>query len=55
MKTVREVTYQLLRNFGLTTAFGNVGPTEEIFLKNFPSDFRYVLALQEASSMMRLS
>jgi benzoylformate decarboxylase len=49
MKTVRDITYQLLREFGLTTVFGNVGSTEETFLKNFPSDFRYVLALQEAS------
>lgn len=48
-KTVREVTYQLLRQVGLTTIFGNVGSTEETFLKNFLSDFRYVLALQEAS------
>jgi benzoylformate decarboxylase len=35
--------------FGLTTFFGNVGSTEETFLKNFPADFRYVLAPQEAS------
>jgi benzoylformate decarboxylase len=49
MKTVRDVTYELLREFGLTTIFGNVGSTEETFLKNFPSDFRYILALQEAS------
>ena len=49
MKTVRDVTYQLFREFGLTTIFGNVGSTEETFLKNFPSDFRYILALQEAS------
>jgi benzoylformate decarboxylase len=49
MKTVRDVTYQLLREFGLTTIFGNVGSTEETFLKNFPSDFRYILALHEAS------
>jgi benzoylformate decarboxylase len=49
MKSVRDVTYQLLRELGLTTVFGNVGSTEETFLKNFPSDFRYVLALQEAS------
>jgi len=49
MTTVRDVTYQLLREFGLTTVFGNVGSTEETFLKSFPSDFRYVLALQEAS------
>jgi benzoylformate decarboxylase len=49
MKTVRDVTYQLLRELGLTTVFGNVGSTEETFLKIFPKDFRYVLALQEAS------
>ncbi len=47
--TVRDVTYGLLRAYGLTTLFGNVGSTEETFLANFPSDFRYVLALQEAS------
>ena len=49
MQSVRDVTYQLLRDLGLTTIFGNVGSTEETFLKNFPSDFRYVLAPQEAS------
>jgi len=48
-QSVLDVTYQLLRECGLTTFFGNVGSTEETFLKNFPSDFRYVLALQEAS------
>src|SRR3954447_21838088 len=47
--TVRDVTYELLRTYGLTTIFGNVGSTEEPFLADFPSDFRYVLALQEAS------
>jgi benzoylformate decarboxylase len=49
MQSVRDVTYQLLRELGLTTIFGNVGSTEETFLKNFPSYFRYVLAPQEAS------
>ena len=47
--TVRDATFDLLRACGLTTIFGNVGSTEETFLKNFPSDFRYVLGLQEAS------
>jgi benzoylformate decarboxylase len=47
--TVRDITYELLRAHGLTTIFGNVGSTEETFLANFPSDFRYVLGLQEAS------
>jgi benzoylformate decarboxylase len=49
MKTVRDVTYELLRECGITTIFGHVGSTEETFLKNFPSDFRYILGLQEAS------
>jgi len=47
--TVRTVTYELLRSLGLTTVFGNPGSTEETFLQEFPADFRYVLALQEAS------
>lgn len=49
MRTVKEVTYDLLRQLGLTTIVGNPGSTEETFLKNFPDDFHYVLALQEAS------
>ena len=47
--TVRSVTYDLLRSLGLTTVFGNPGSTEEPFLQEFPGDFSYVLALQEAS------
>jgi benzoylformate decarboxylase len=46
---VREATFGLLRGLGLTTVFGNPGSTEETFLKDFPDDFRFVLALQEAS------
>src|ERR1700754_3059745 len=49
VKTVQDVTYDLLRSLGLTTVFGNPGSTEETFLKNFPDDFTYVLGLQEAS------
>jgi benzoylformate decarboxylase len=49
--TVQEATYELLRRLGLTTIFGNPGSTEEPFLKNYPSDFQYVLALQEASAV----
>jgi benzoylformate decarboxylase len=47
--TVWDVTYDLLRELGLTTMFGNPGSTEQTFLKNFPDDFHYVLGLQEAS------
>ncbi|WP_371347891.1 benzoylformate decarboxylase [Ancylobacter sp. IITR112] len=49
--TVRSVTYDLLRELGLTTFFGNPGSTEETFLKEFPADFTYHLALQEASAI----
>ncbi len=49
--TVREATYDLLRQLGLTTIFGNPGSTEEPFLRDFPADFTYVLGLQEASVM----
>src|ERR687890_2861689 len=51
MATVREVTYDLLRDLGMTTIFGNPGSTELPFLRDFPDDFRYVLALQEASAL----
>lgn len=51
MTTVHEATYDLLRSLGMTTMFGNPGSTEEPFLKNFPADFTYVLALQEASAV----
>lgn len=36
------------RERGMTTMFGNPGSTELPMLKEFPDDFRYVLALQEA-------
>ena len=49
--SVQEATYELLRQLGLTTIFGNPGSTELSFLKNFPPDFQYVLALQEASAV----
>ncbi|SCG40691.1 benzoylformate decarboxylase [Micromonospora inositola] len=51
MATVRDTTYNLLRDLGLTTVFGNPGSTEEPFLRNFPADFQYVHALQEAAAV----
>jgi benzoylformate decarboxylase len=48
VKTVREATYELLRERGMTTLFGNPGSTELPMLSDFPGDFRYVLGLQEA-------
>ncbi len=47
MKTVRNVTYELLRRNGINKVFGNPGSNELPFLKNFPKDFDYVLALHE--------
>ncbi|HEY9228976.1 MAG TPA: thiamine pyrophosphate-binding protein, partial [Gemmatimonadaceae bacterium] len=49
--TVQEATYDLLRRLDMTTVFGNLGSTEQPFLKNFPKDFQYVLALQETSAV----
>ncbi|HEX2391857.1 MAG TPA: benzoylformate decarboxylase [Solirubrobacterales bacterium] len=48
MPTVREATFDLFRAHGMTTMFGNPGSTELPMLAEFPSDFRYVLGLQEA-------
>jgi benzoylformate decarboxylase len=50
LSTVREVTYQLLRDLGMTVIFGNPGSTELPFLRDMPADFRYVLGLHERSA-----
>src|SRR3954452_18883242 len=47
MTTVLESVYEFLRARGMTTVFGNPGSTELPFLAEFPSDFTYVLGLQE--------
>ena len=46
--TVREAVIHLLRGFGCTTMFGNPGSTELPLFRDWPSDFRYVLGLQES-------
>jgi benzoylformate decarboxylase len=46
--TVREALFAQLRDFGLTTLFGNPGSTELPMYRDFPADFRYVLGLQES-------
>jgi benzoylformate decarboxylase len=51
MATVQTVFFEVARRLGLTTIFGNPGSTEETLLKNFPDDFRYVLALHEAPAV----
>ncbi|MCW2953568.1 MAG: hypothetical protein JWQ48_2738, partial [Conexibacter sp.] len=48
MTSVRDAAFELFRERGMTTIFGNPGSTELPMLKQFPSDFRYVLGLQEA-------
>jgi benzoylformate decarboxylase len=48
-KTVRDVTFDLLRQLDMRVIFGNPGSTEQPFLQDFPADFEYVLGLQEAS------
>jgi len=46
--SVRQATFGLLRAFGMTTVFGNPGSTELRMFRDWPSDFRYVLGLQES-------
>jgi benzoylformate decarboxylase len=46
--TVREATIELMRRLGITKIFGNPGSTELPMLRDFPSDFSYVLGLHEA-------
>src|SRR3954467_14042593 len=48
MSSVRDAAFDLFRAHGMTTIFGNPGSTELPMLADFPSDFRYVLGLQEA-------
>lgn len=48
MLTVRDATSALLRELGMTTVFGNPGSTELPMFRDFPSDFKYVMGLQES-------
>lgn len=49
--TVWHAFYEILRQYGTTTMFGNPGSTEEPMLESFPSDFQYILGLREASAV----
>jgi benzoylformate decarboxylase len=51
MTTVRSAFFDVCREAGLTTWFGNPGSTELRMLRDWPDDFTYVLALQEASAV----
>lgn len=44
---IRDAFYSLLRVHDIKTIFGNPGSNELPFLSNFPSDFKYILRLQE--------
>ncbi|MBW8482479.1 benzoylformate decarboxylase [Actinomadura parmotrematis] len=46
--TVRDAVFDFCRRTGMTTVFGNPGSTELKMFRDFPSDFSYVLALQES-------
>ena len=46
-QTVRERTFNVFRERGLTTLFSNPGSTEVPFLAGLPDDLRFVLALHE--------
>ena len=48
MSTVRDAVFEMFRDRGMTTIFGNPGSTELPMLADYPVDFRYVLGLQEA-------
>ena len=47
--TVREATFEVLRQHGMTTLFGNPGSSEVPFLTGFPADFQYILGLHEGA------
>jgi len=47
--TVRDATFDVLREYELTTLFANPGSTEINLLTNLPEDLRFVLGLHEAS------
>lgn len=47
--TVRDATFAVMRQLGMTTIFGNPGSTEVPFLTDLPDSIRYVLALHEGA------
>jgi thiamine pyrophosphate-dependent acetolactate synthase large subunit-like protein len=51
MGSVREATFEVARQHGMTTWFGNPGSTEIPLLADLPDDMRYVLALHENAAV----
>jgi benzoylformate decarboxylase len=50
-RTVADATFDVARDLGLTTWFGNPGSTEIPLLADLPGDLRYVLALHENAAV----
>jgi benzoylformate decarboxylase len=48
---IRDAFFEVLRSHGITTIFGNPGSNELPLLRDFPDDFRYILALQEGAAI----
>jgi benzoylformate decarboxylase len=48
-RTVRDATFDVLRELDLTTIFANPGSTEITLLTDLPGDLRFVLGLHESS------
>jgi benzoylformate decarboxylase len=48
-ETVRDATFEVMRQHGLTTVFANPGSTEVPFLGGLPEDMRFVLGLHESA------
>jgi benzoylformate decarboxylase len=47
MRSVRDATFDVFRQYGLMTIFANPGSTEVSFLTDLPDDIEFVLALHE--------
>ena len=48
-QSVREATFDVFREYGLTSLFANPGSTEIDLLSDLPGDLRFVLGLHESS------
>jgi benzoylformate decarboxylase len=48
-RTVRDATFDVLREYGLTRLFANPGSTEIMLLADLPDDLEFVLGLHEGS------
>ena len=51
MRTVRDATFRVARDLGMTTWFGNPGSTEIPLLADLPDGIEYLLALHENAAV----